>query len=292
MSLRWCRARRLSSHPDFDEESFMLRWTRWPGARGYLALVLVGCGLVGGVWTTSSSSATPDPEPARPATPAAQPIDESLRLLTRAQQAFAGVHDYTCTLIKQERVRGTLTPLHVITMMVRNQPFSVYLKWHQPKECVGQEACYVAGKNGGNMRARSPGILGSVGFVSVDPNDPRAKKTSSHAITETGLGNMMRRFAERWEAERKLNRIVVKTGEYEYNKRRCIRCETAYTQTVPGMPFYRSVIYFDKELALPIRVELYDWPREGGKPGGELLETYSYVNLRLNPNLPDSVFDK
>src|SRR5437870_3405952 len=120
--------------------------------------------------------------PAAP--PPAHPMDEPLRLLGRAQQAFVNVQDYSCTLIKQERIAGTLTPVHVVSMMVRNQPFSIYLKWHQPKECVGQEACYVAGKNNGMMRAKSSGILGTVGFVSVDPNDPRARKTSNHIITE------------------------------------------------------------------------------------------------------------
>jgi hypothetical protein len=219
-------------------------------------------------------------------------MDEPLRLLTRARQTFATVQDYSCTLIKQERINGVLSPMHVITMMVRNQPFSVYMKWHQPKECVGQEACYVAGKNNGNMRARSAGGLGVFGFVSIDPNDPRAKKTSNHSITESGLGNLMARFAERWQPERRFNRVAAKIAEYEYNKRRCFRCELAYTENVPGSTYYRTVVFFDKEIALPIRVELYDWPRVGGPPTGDLIESYSYINLRLNPNLPEATFDK
>ncbi len=224
--------------------------------------------------------------------PAAHPVDEPLRLLARAQQVFTTVQDYSCTLIKQERIAGTLTPVHVVSMMVRQQPFSVYLKWHQPKACIGQEAAYVAGKNNGMMRAKSSGLLGSVGFVSVDPNDPRAKKTSNHAINESGIANLMGRFSERWQAEKKFNRVTVKVGEYEYNKRRCIRTEMAYSENVPGSPYYRSVVFFDKELSMPIRVELYDWPKAGGPAGGELLEMYSYINLKLNAGLPDATFNK
>src|SRR5207249_4397841 len=119
----------------------------------------------------------------------------------------------------------------------------------------------------------------------------RAKKTSNHAITEAGLGNLMAKFEERWTTERKWNRVAVKSGEYEYNKRRCIRVESMYTQQVPGSPYYRSVVYFDKEIHLPIRVEVYDWPR-GGATGGELIEVYSYINLKLNANLPDGLFNK
>jgi hypothetical protein len=247
-------------------------------------VTLLGLVLFGGM-------AIPPPAPSTPAG-TSHPLDEPLRLLGRAQQAFAGVRDYSCTMIKQERINGALSPVHVITAMIRNQPFSVYMRWHQPRACVGQEVCYVAGKNNGQMRAKSSGLLGTVGFVSIDPDDPRAKKTSNHSVTEAGLGNLMRRYEERWTAERQFNRVAVKVGEYEYNKRRCQRVEVTYTERVPSSTYYRGVIYFDKEIALPIRVELYGWPRNGGAPGGDLIETYSYVNLKLNPGLPDSTFNK
>jgi Protein of unknown function (DUF1571) len=273
-----------------------------PGAVFYLgALCLVGAGVAGGVFEPAETAATqmpPGPQPMGPAPTAppgktVHPLDEPLRLLAKARQTFAGVKDYTCTLIKQERINGKLQPVNVISMMVRNQPFSVYLKWHQPRAQVGQEACYVAGKNGGNMRAKSPGLLGAVGFVSIDPNDPRARKTSNHAITEAGIANLLRRFDRRWRGEYPVNKTVVRLGEYEYAKRRCIRVETSHPEKVPGVfGCYRNVLYFDKETSLPIRVECYDWPRQGGTPGGDLLEVYSYINLRLNAGVPPSVFNK
>jgi hypothetical protein len=241
---------------------------------------------------TAPAARTTVPPPAATAAPAAHPLDEPLRLLAKAKQAMATVQDYSCTLIKQERIGDVMTPVSVATMMVRHEPFSVYLKFHQPKSSMGQEACYVAGKNGGKMRAKSHGILGAVGFVSVEPTDPRAMKMSNHPITEAGMVNMIKRFEKRWTGERAFNRADVKIGEYEYSKRRCTRVETAYTENVPGAPYYRSVVYFDKENHAPIRVELYDWPRAGGQQGGELMAMYSYVNLKLNAGLPDSVFNK
>lgn len=230
------------------------------------------------------------PPPAPPA--GARPLDEPLRLLGRARQAFASVRDYSCTMIKQERLNGALSPVHVVSVMIRNEPFSVNMRWHQPRSCAGQEVCYVAGKNNGMMRAKGSGLLATVGFISLDPNDARAKKTSNHAITEAGLGNLMRRFEERWTQEHKHDRVNVKVGEYEYNKRRCYRVETTYAKKIADAQYYRGVVYFDKELALPIRVELYDWPRAGGAPTGDLIETYSYVNLKLNPGLPESTFTR
>ena len=31
-----------------------------------------------------------------------------------------------------------------------------------------------------------------------------------------------------------------------------------------------------------MRVEVYDWPKPNGNPNGELLECYSYINLKFN----------
>ena len=50
-------------------------------------------------------------------------------------------------------------------------------------------------------------------------------------------------------------------------------------------------MYFDKELKLPVRVEVYDWPTPNGNPKGELLECYSYINLKFNLGLTDAAFE-
>jgi hypothetical protein len=223
---------------------------------------------------------------------AGSPLQEPLRLIGEARKAHEDVHDYSCVLIKKERLAGQLQPESVISMKVRSQPFAVYLRWQQPKNLAGQEACYVAGKNDGKMRVHSTGLRGAVGWVSLDPNDERAKKTSNHSITEAGIGNLITRFAKSWEHEKDLNLTRVRVGEYEYNKRRCMRVEMIHPDNRGGQFLtYRSVLYFDKETHLPIRVEVYDWPREGGNPDGELMEVYSYVNIKLNVGLSDESFN-
>ena len=85
-----------------------------------------------------------------------------------------------------------------------------------------------------------------------------------------------------------IRQVDVRVAEYEYNRRRCTRVET--TQLQPGAAHHRSVVYFDRETALPVRVECYDWPCDGSAQG-ELIEVYSYLNLRLNPGLSDDAFE-
>jgi hypothetical protein len=222
----------------------------------------------------------------------ANPMDEPIRLLNEARQAYAAIHDYTCVLIKKEKMSEQAPVENVMAMKVRTQPFAVNLKWMEPKSLAGQEAVYAVGKNDGKMRVRSAGVLGAVGFVTLDLDDARAKQTSRHSIAEAGIGNLLDRYAKGWEREREWKMTEVQVAEYEYNKRRCIRVEATH----PNNPdrrflFYRNVTYFDKETKLPIRVECYDWPRrEGAAP--ELVEVYSYVNMKLDVGLTDDVFNK
>ncbi len=115
-------------------------------------------------------------------------------------------------------------------------------------------------------------------------------KTSKHAITGAGIGNMINRVAEDWAIERQLNVTQVRMGEYEYNKRRCERVETIHA-TNPDNRFHtsRTILYFDKNTGLPIRMECYDWPHRQGDTG-ELSEVVSFANLRLNVGVDEAMF--
>jgi hypothetical protein len=107
-----------------------------------------------------------------------------------------------------------------------------------------------------------------------------------------GLGNLIEQHARHWQKEREINKTQVRIGEYEYNKRRCIRIETIHTVRDPAFYSYRGVLYLDKETRLPVRSESYDWPRQGGTAGGDLLEVFSYIDMRFNVGLDDRVFNK
>jgi hypothetical protein len=264
--------------------------------------VVVGFGvsfLAAGQPQTSPSPPpiTPQGPPVKPQAPPGRPagehpLDYPLRLIGEARQSLQQVRDYTCTMIKQERVNGQLQPENVITLRVRQQPFAVNMFWHSPKQFANQEVCYVPGRNPGKMRVHSSGLLGAVGFVTVDVNDPRAMQHSRHNITEAGIGNLIEQYAGYWQKERQLNKTQVRLGEFEYNKRRCIRIEIIHTERDPSFYCYRGFLYLDKETKLPVRSEAYDWPRRGGPPEGDLLEVFSYVDMRFNTGLDDRVFNK
>lgn len=225
-------------------------------------------------------------EDARPS-----PMDEPLRLVALARASYAKVQDYQCVLIKREKLGTELGPNQVIDLKVRTAPFSVSMLWSEPRLSAGQEVCYVAGKNDGKMRVKPAGLLGAVGFVSVDPDDARARRTSRHPITRAGIGNVIDIAAAGWAEEAKWGLTEVKTGEYLYAKRKCTRVEMTHAAPAGRFTHYKNVLYFDQATALPIRVENYAWPAASGQPA-DLVEVFSYVNLRLNVSLPDAPFQR
>ncbi len=259
-----------------------------------LVSLVVVC-LAAGQGPNPSAGAPRYQAPGAAAAPAAPPqassMDVPLRLIAEARQSYASTSDYTCLFVKRERIRTQLQPENLVAMKVRTQPFSVYMRWMRPQNLAGQEACYVTGRNNGMMRVHSTGLIGAVGFVSLDPRDPRALENSRHTINEAGIGNLIERFGQRWEVEQRLGRTALRVAEYEYDKRRCIRVETTHLDNPNRQfSFYQSVVYFDKQTHLPIRVENYDWPAVGS-PSAVLAESYSYVDLKLNVGLTDATFN-
>jgi hypothetical protein len=260
-----------------------------------LCATLVTLGTVAPTVSLPAAIAQPQyAQPAQPPSPQApqeMPLDTPLRMIAEARQRAQQINDYQCLLISQERVKGKLLPENVMQMSFRKTPFSVYMKWLAPKEDTGQEVCFVYGRNQNKMRVHAAGFGGNFGWLTIDVNDPKVMEHSRHTITEAGFSNLLERCARCWEAERNLNKTRVNIAEYDYNKRRCIRVETIHTERQPSFYCYRNVIYFDKETWLPVRMESYDWPRQGGPQDGDLLECFSYVDVRVNVGLTDQMFN-
>jgi hypothetical protein len=257
---------------------------------GAISMLLSLSGLL--VIAESSLSQVPPAAPPQPPPQVPQPgTDPVGQIIADARASFARVRDYMGTLVKQERVNAQLQPEQFIAMRVRQQPFSVHLKWQGPRQFVGQEAAYVAGKNNGQMRAKGSGLISVVGVISLDPTDPRALKQSRHAITESGIGNLIEKIARGHDANGGLppGHVKVTLREYQFQQKPCIGLETVHLVNTGQTYCHRSLVLFDKELKMPVRFEAYDWP-PAGQSAGELLECYSYIDLKFNVGLTDAAF--
>lgn len=218
------------------------------------------------------------------------PIAEAKRLIGSCRERYEGLKDYTCTFFKRERIDGRLTPQHVMRMKARTRPMSVYFKFVKPN--AGREAIYVAGRNKGRAMVHDVG-LGRLlaGTVALDPRSSRAMADCRHPITEAGLGHLIQTIETAWAKELRAgeSRVAIRK-DARVGNRACTMIEATHPQKHASYLFHSVKVYIDQELNLPIRFEAYDWPRRPGVPA-ELVEEYSYMNLRLDPGLNDRDFD-
>lgn len=238
-----------------------------------------------------SLEATPAPSLRDPAGhPDGDPIERAKRAIADCEARYRSVKDYTCKFFKVERIDGRLVRPHIMHMKARTEPTSFYFKFVQPN--AGREAIYVAGKNKGRVFAHDVG-LGRVlaGTMNLDPLGSMAMEENRHPVTEAGIGALIATVRHRWDVELRHGEAKVlfhpaaKVGD-----RACRMIETIHPTRHETFMFHKVKLYIDDELGLPIRFEAYDWPRgHGHEP--ELVEEYTYANLRVNVGLHERDFD-
>jgi hypothetical protein len=218
------------------------------------------------------------------------PILTAKRLIAEAKARFSQVRDYTCTFYKRERIDGKLSSMHTMAMKVRSQPFSVYFKFVQPN--AGREAIYVAGRNSGRVVAHDVGIGKFLaGTMRLDPRGSMAMEENRHPITEAGIAHLIDKLSERWASGMKHGECEVSIhSTARVNNRPCTMIVSTHPVKQPHLMFHTVKVYIDQEWGIPIRFEGYDWPtRPGNSP--ELVEEYTYLNLKMNVGLAEPDFD-
>jgi hypothetical protein len=260
-------------------------------ATGTAQHVALTTGLTG-THTTLKPDLSSRSKPANAATsiPVENPIERALRTIRSCQSRFESVNDYTCTFYKRERIDGRLTPLYVMSMKARTRPKSIYFKFEDPYK--GREAIFVEGQNGGKILAHDVGFTKFLGgTLEMEPTCSLAMEDNRHPITDAGIGALIDTIARRWAAELSPEEsIVVHDPGMMIGPRRCVMVESIHPRRQPDYLFHKVRLFIDSELNLPIRFEGYDWPSEQGSTA-DLVEEYSYINLKLNVGLGDVDFD-
>ncbi len=224
--------------------------------------------------------------------PGEHPFAPAVRWAQQGLQHLEQIRDYSCVLIKRERIGGKLQDYQYMYLKVRHRPFSVYMYFLAPKDVKGQEVIYVEGKNGGNLLAHGTGVRHTLfGTVSLKPTGMLAMNGNRYPITEVGILNLTRRLLE-------VGTMDMQRGEAQFqwfrgarvNNRRCVCMQFVHPKPRKYFRFHIARVFVDEELNVPIRYESYSWPTtSGGKP--ILLEEYTYTNLKLNNGFTDLDFD-
>jgi hypothetical protein len=224
--------------------------------------------------------------------PGAHPLEPALEIAHKCLDHIQNeIKDYSATLVKQERIDGKLNDPEYLFIKVRHQPFSVYTYFKAPENMKGQEATYVEGKNDGKLLAHGVGIRKLAGTVALEPNSMLAMQGQRYPITEIGIYNLTKRLIEVADADKKFGECEVKFFKgAKINQRPCTCIQVIHPTPRRNFRFHMARVFVDDEMNVPVRYEAYEWPAtEGGKP--PLLESYTYVDVKLNNGFTDIDFD-
>ena len=228
----------------------------------------------------------------RPGDPKEHPLMPALRWARQGLTQIEKIQDYSATLVKRERLGNKLGDYQYMFIKVRHRPFSVYMYFLAPSDVKGQEVIYIDGANKGNMWAHGTGIKQTMfGTVSLEPTGVVAMQGQRYPLTELGILNLTRRLVEVAEADTKYGECEVKFYKgAKINNRVCTCIQVMHPRPRRNFLFHLARIFVDDELNVPVRYEAYEWPkRRNGPP--ELIEEYTYLNLKINNGFTDADFD-
>jgi hypothetical protein len=234
--------------------------------------------------TTNAPPASTQPEPIKQA-------DSLGAMLAAAKAAYGNYRDYSCVFTRQERIKDVLGAEQVAEMKVRTRPFSVALRFAKPDAVAGMAELYVSGTRTGKMKYRPAGAKGINGFQLVAPDDPKVLAENRHPVTEIGIGAAIDLLTSIATREKTLgNGLEVFAADFQFAGKTVTRYEVFARRAHAHRYAYRMLVFVDKETKLPVRFEAYDSP----KPGmivGDLLEAYSYTDVKFNVGLGESAFE-
>jgi hypothetical protein len=208
------------------------------------------------------------------------------------------IRDYTCVLVRRERVDGKLRRHEFIYAKVRHRrleagqqavPFSVYLKFLKPSSVSGREVLFVEGRNDGELLARRGGTRFAFVTTRVDPLSEVAMSGNRYPVTEFGFENLLFRLIESARRDLQMPCDVQFLSESKIDGRPATGIVVTHRARQEGSAFFQARIFVDKEWQIPVHYESYDWPSEG-QTEPLLTEQYTYTKLVLNPGLTDDDF--
>jgi hypothetical protein len=220
---------------------------------------------------------------------------KNIALLEKGIADFKKIPDYLCTFTKQERVGGDLSDVQKISLKLRHEPLSIYMKWRSGQ--TGQQVIWVEGQNGGKMLVKAGGIKGRLGTLSLDPTSALAMSQSRYPCTMVGLKCAAEQIVQyqKTAVEKGTGFQCELRDDAEFDGRPCYRCLVAYDSAEYSAEYRKSEILIDKEYSMPVSVMNFTWGQDA-KPETideeTLIEHYMYTDIQTAQQFADLDFSR
>jgi hypothetical protein len=223
-------------------------------------------------------------------TTAPHALDESLQAAYKAREVLNDVHDYSAVFDKREQVGRKLVATKM-NLKVRVEPFSVYLKFVEPKAVAGRQVVFVKGSNSNNLLVQEAGYKSILGIQPLQPTGSLAMADNRYPVTMIGLQKMLDLVIAQWEADRAYSDVSLRIEDAKLATGEAC---TVYESSVPTprdkVQFHITRLWIDQQTHLAVRVEQLGFPPPG-ETSTPVLEDYTYSNIRTNVGLSDVDFD-
>ncbi len=207
--------------------------------------------------------------------------------LATAQEKAASLTSYVATLDMQEEVNGRLRPMNRIHVKLRQQPFSVYMRWTDND----QEVLFVEGRNDDRLLVKpAKGLAALKRLWRIDPDSRMAKQGCRYPVTDTGIQKLIDRVQEFYSAREDwasvadfsiADAVVADTDVTAYSIR--------FRDQKASPDYGASQLCFEPTTGLLISVQNFGWSENDDHP---LVEHYVYGDIRQDPPLQDTDFDE
>lgn len=219
-------------------------------------------------------------------------IAEAIREAENSLKALEQVADYSCVLVKRERIGGQLSANEHLSIKLRHDPYSVYVRYLSPERIRGLEAIYVHGLNENQVLVHPHGLKGRlVRMVKLDPLGKLAMEGNRYPITELGVKHMAECWLNEARHDVQFTHCDAKTMPgAKLDGKVCTCLELKRRQRRHDLPYQMTRLYIDPETQFPIRYEAFEWSQvPDGEP--ELAEEYTYRDLKPNLRFEPLDFD-
>jgi hypothetical protein len=213
--------------------------------------------------------------------------EDPVGALARSLQKYSSeVEGYTCTLIKQERIKGKLRNREVIRCDFRESPFAVKMDWIEGKGRA-QTMLYPAGDRSDQIAVVPANELARriAPVATRKLTDPSVREAARYGPDEFGLNKGILRMHTAWGAAKERGALrtrydgVRPVAELDGKK-----CHVLYRDCVSPEEegLTELTVFFDAETLLHVGSIL--------NAGDDLIAYYYFKDLALNPKFEPGHF--
>jgi hypothetical protein len=218
---------------------------------------------------------------------------DHVTLIEQCRENFRrqNVTDYTCMLLRQERIDGTLHNAQEVAVKFRAQPFSVTMTWMvnpgDGDRCVYIEGMWPDANGNSQMLIRPTGILlqlATGGSVLRLPDSADVMRGTRKPITQFGFENLFESLLPVYAQARAADDCEETfLGVADVSGNDCIVLQRIIRNPQSENVAPVTKIFVDRNRLLPIRLEGYGLD-------DDLIFAYEYDQLAMNVGLTDEDF--